>query len=63
MDDMWTQGDALRQLRVHFLLEEHFRLTRAARPRVPLWMKVAAALLLLVGSQSSCSSCTDMNIR
>lgn len=49
MDDMWTQGDALRQLRVHFLLEEHFRLTRAARPRVPLWMKVAAALLLLVG--------------
>lgn len=48
-DDLWSGADALRQLRIHFLLEEHFRLARATRPRIPNALKVAAALLLVVG--------------
>lgn len=48
-DDFWTGAGALRQLRIHFLLEEHFRLARAARPRVSTGLKVAAACLVAVG--------------
>lgn len=44
-DDLWSGADALRQLRIHFLLEEHFRLARATRPHIPNGLKAAAALL------------------
>ena len=52
-DDLWTGADTLRQLRIHFLLEEHFRLEQAARPRRARGWKVAAALLRLSASRSS----------
>lgn len=48
-DDLWTGVDTLRQLRIHFLLEEHFRLSRAVRPRLPRGLKASAAFLLAVG--------------
>lgn len=49
-DDLWSGADALRQLRIHFLLEEHFQLAYAARPRIPTGLKIAAGGLLALGA-------------
>ena len=41
-ENLWAHSDAIQQVRIHYMLEEHFALVRAARLK-PWWrMKVAA---------------------
>ena len=49
-ENLWAHSDAIQQVRIHYMLEEHFALVRAARVK-PWWrMKVAAAVILAAGT-------------
>ena len=45
IENFWAHADTFRQLRIHYMLEEHFSLIRGNGPCFRRWTKVAGLVV------------------